>query len=121
MHAYIFIIFGCIGVPSNNRNFRIQLQGYAMLICLPQLRTNVIVNLSESVICLVPGELWNFLEARMLYDKCIENQLWSYPLHMGSRKSAQPSCLCSTADMKVIYVHDLLKIPYQMCPNCISF
>ena len=38
---------------------------------LPQFRTNV--NLSESVICLVPGELWNFLEARMLYDKCIEN------------------------------------------------
>ena len=60
-----------MGVPSNNRNFRIQLQGYAMLIFLPQFRTNV--NLSEFVICLVPGDLWNFLEARMLYDKCIEN------------------------------------------------
>ena len=58
-----------VHVPSNNRNFRIQVQGYAMLIVLPQFRTNV--NLSESVICLVPGE--NFLEARMLYDKCIEN------------------------------------------------
>ena len=63
--------FGCMGVPSNNRNFRIQLQDYAMLIFLLQFRTNV--NLSESVICLVLGELWNFVEARMLYDKCIEN------------------------------------------------
>ena len=63
--------FGCIGVPSNNRNFRINVQGYVMLIFLPQFRTNV--NLFESVICLVPGELRNFLEARMLYDKCIEN------------------------------------------------
>ena len=42
-----------------------------MLIRLPQFRTNV--NISESAICVVPGELWNFLEARMLYDKCIEN------------------------------------------------
>ena len=42
-----------------------------MLICVPQTRTNVI--LFESVICLVPGELWNFLEVRMLYDKCIGN------------------------------------------------
>ena len=25
------------------------------------------------VISLVPGEMWNFLEARMLYDECIEN------------------------------------------------
>ena len=63
--------FGCMVAPSNNRNFRIQVQGYAMLLFLPQFRTNV--NLSESVICLVPGELWNFLEARMLYDKCIDN------------------------------------------------
>ena len=23
----------------------------------------------------IAGELWNFLEARMLYDKCIQNQL----------------------------------------------
>ena len=60
-----------MGVPSNNRNCGIQVQGYAMLIFLPQFRTNV--NLSESAICLVPGELWDFLEARMLYDKCIEN------------------------------------------------
>ena len=49
---------GCMGVPSNNRNFQIQVQGYAMLIFLPQFRTNV--SLFESVICLVPGELWNF-------------------------------------------------------------
>ena len=55
--------FGCMGVPSNNHNFWIQVQGYAMLIFLPQFRTNV--NLFESVICLMPGE---FLEARMLYD-----------------------------------------------------
>ena len=41
-----------------------------MLIFLPQFRTNV--DILESVIYLVPGELWNFLEARMLYDKCIE-------------------------------------------------
>ena len=40
---------------------------------LPQFKTNV--SLFESVICLVPIELWNFLEARMLYDKCIENLL----------------------------------------------
>ena len=51
--------FGCMGVPSNN--FRIQIQGYAMLIFLPQFRTNV--NLFKSVICLVSGE--DFLEARM--------------------------------------------------------
>ena len=38
---------------------------------LPQFRTYV--SLFESVICLVTGELWNFQEARMLYDKCIEN------------------------------------------------
>ena len=63
--------FGCMGVPSNKRNFLIQIQGYAMLIFLPQFRTNV--SLFESAICLVTGELWNFLEARMLYDKCIEN------------------------------------------------
>ena len=44
---------------------------------LPQFRTNV--NLIESVICLVPGELWNFLEARKINDKCIEIYLWSYP------------------------------------------
>ena len=37
------------------------------------------------VIYLVPGELWNFLEARMQYDKCIENELWSYPC-MGTYK-----------------------------------
>ena len=59
------------GAPSNNRNFRIEVQSYAMLIFLPQFRNNV--SLCESVICLVPGELWNFIEARMLYDKCIEN------------------------------------------------
>ena len=38
---------------------------------LLQFRTNV--SLFESVIRLVPAKLWNFLEARMLYDKCIEN------------------------------------------------
>ena len=27
--------FGCMGVPSNNRNFRIQLQAQALLIFLP--------------------------------------------------------------------------------------
>ena len=36
-------------------------------------------SLFESVIRLVPAKLWNFLEVRMLYDKCIENWLWSYP------------------------------------------
>ena len=46
-------------------------QGHAMLIFLPQFRTNV--SLFECVICSVPAKLWNFLEARMLYDKCIEN------------------------------------------------
>ena len=42
---------------------------------MPQFRTNV--RLFESVIRLVPAKLWNFLEARMIHDKCIENQLWS--------------------------------------------
>ena len=55
-----------------------------MLICLPQFRTNV--SLFESVICLVTGEFWNFLEARMLYDKCIENQLWSYPYSCSTQR-----------------------------------
>ena len=63
--------FGCMRVPSNNRNFRIEVQGYAKLIFLLQFRTNV--SLFESVICMVPAQLWNFLEARMLYDKYIEN------------------------------------------------
>ena len=62
--------FGCMGVPSNNRNFRIQIQTQAMLILLPLFRSNA--NLFESGICLGPGELWNFLEARMLCDKCFE-------------------------------------------------
>ena len=31
------------------------------------------------VIRLVPAKLSNFLEARVLYDKCIENELLSYP------------------------------------------
>ena len=39
-----------------------------MLIICPQFRT--IVSLSEFVICLVSAKLWNFLEARMLCDKC---------------------------------------------------
>ena len=47
----------------------IEVQGYDMLIFLPQFRTNV--SLFESDICLVPGELWNFLEARIQYDECI--------------------------------------------------
>ena len=71
MSAKIDNKFGCMGVPSNNHNFRLQVQGYAMLIFLPRFRTNV--SLFGSVICLVAGELWNFLEAIMLYDKCIEN------------------------------------------------
>ena len=62
-----------MGVLSNNRKFLIEVQGYAMLIFLPQFRTTCNASLCESVICLVPGELWNFLEVRMLYDKCIEN------------------------------------------------
>ena len=36
-----------------------------------QVRTNV--SLFESVIRLMPAKLWNILETRMLYDKCIEN------------------------------------------------
>ena len=47
----------------------IKVQGHTMLIFLSQFRTNV----SESVIRLVPAKLLIFLEARMLYDKCIEN------------------------------------------------
>ena len=31
------------------------------------------VSLFESVIRLMPSKLWNFLVARMLYDKCLEN------------------------------------------------
>ena len=34
-----------------------------------------------NVVHLVPAKLWNFLEARMLYNKCIENELWSYHCH----------------------------------------
>ena len=71
LSAKIDDTFGCMGVPSNNHNFGIEVQGYTMLIFLPQFRTNV--SLFESVICLVPRELWNSLEARMLFDKCIEN------------------------------------------------
>ena len=52
------------GVLSNNRNFRIQVQGYAMLIFLPQLRANV--SLFESVNCFVPGKLWNFPECYVI-------------------------------------------------------
>ena len=44
--------------------------GHAMLIFFPQFRTNV--SLFESVSCLVPAKLWNYLEARVLHDKCIE-------------------------------------------------
>ena len=33
----------------------------------------LLFTLFESVIRLVPAKLWNFLGARMLYDKCIEN------------------------------------------------
>ena len=54
-------------VPSNNVK---KVQGQAKLIFLPQFKTNA--SLVESVICFVPGKLWNFREARMLYDKCIE-------------------------------------------------
>ena len=60
-----------MGVPSNNRNFQIKVQGYAMLIFLPQFITTSNVSLFESIICLVPAKLWNYLSARMLYDKCI--------------------------------------------------
>ena len=54
-----------------------------------QFRTNV--SLFESFICLGPGELWNFLEARMLYDKCIENELWSLK---GYEKVEDHSFVC---------------------------
>ena len=56
-----------------------------MLMFLPQFRTNV--SPFESVFRLVPAKLWNFLEARMLYmyDKCIENQLWSYQFYVGKK------------------------------------
>ena len=53
-----------------------KVEGHAMLIFLPQFRTNF--SLYESVIRLVPAKFWNFLEARMLFDKCIENKLWSW-------------------------------------------
>ena len=47
--------FGCMGggVPSN-RSLRL-----CYVNILPQFRTNV--SLFESVICLVPAKLWNFL------------------------------------------------------------
>ena len=48
-----------------------KVQGHAMLIFLPECRTNV--SLFEYVICVVRAKLWKFLEARMLYDKCVEN------------------------------------------------
>ena len=48
-----------------------KVQGHAMLKFLPQFRTNVY--LFEAVIRLVLTKLWNFLDARMLYDRCIEN------------------------------------------------
>ena len=44
-----------------------------MLIYFPQFRTHV--TLFESVIRFVAAKLWNFLEGRLPYDKCIENQL----------------------------------------------
>ena len=53
-----------------------KVQGHVNI--LPQFRTNV--SLYESVIFRVPGKLWNFLESKMLYDKCIGNKLWSYPV-----------------------------------------
>ena len=60
-----------MGVPLNNRNYRILVQGYAMFIFLPQSKTNV--SLFESVAYLVSTNVWNFLEDGMLYDNCIEN------------------------------------------------
>ena len=50
-----------------------KVQGHAILILifLPQFRTNVY--LFEAVIRLVPTKLWNFLDTRVLYDRCIEN------------------------------------------------
>ena len=45
-----------------------KVQGYAMLIVLPQSRTNVSLFESDSKV----------VEARMLCDKCIENWFWSY-------------------------------------------
>ena len=44
---------------------------------MPQFRTNA--SLFESVISLVPAKLWKFLEARMLYDKSIENNCGLIP------------------------------------------
>ena len=52
------------GTPTQSQLLK-KVQGYDMF--LPQFRTNV--RLFESVICLVPAKLWNFLEARMLCDK----------------------------------------------------
>ena len=49
-----------------------------MSIFLPQFRTNV--SLFESAICLVPANLWNFLEARMLYGKCIKMNCGLIPI-----------------------------------------
>ena len=67
-----------MGVPSNNPKYWIEIQG---LICYVNILTkfNTNVSLFECVVFLVPAKLWTFLEARMLYDKCIENQWWSYP------------------------------------------
>ena len=45
--------------------------GHALLIFFPQIRTYV--SLLESVNRLVSAKLWNFLEARVLYDECVEN------------------------------------------------
>ena len=55
---------------------------------LTQFRNNV--NLFESVLCLLSGDLWNFLEARMLYDKCIEIKLWSYTYNVAGERTFLP-------------------------------
>ena len=47
------------GYPQTIAIFEYKFQAQAMLIFLPYFRTNV--NLFESVICLGPRELWNFL------------------------------------------------------------
>ena len=65
--------FGCTGGTLKQSQFLKIVPGHAMLIFFLNLELNV--SLFESAICLVPAKLWNFLEARMLYDKCFKKSI----------------------------------------------
>ena len=59
------------GGPLKQSQLLRKVHGHAMLIFFPKFRTSI--SLFESLIHLVPAKLWNFLEARILYIKYIEN------------------------------------------------